>query len=353
MLRPALRDALSIDRTGLAVGHAVRRTVALLLILAAALALGRPELALYPIVGAVVVGFGSIRPLGLSRATPMFAASIGTAFAAFAGSVVGANPWLTAAALVPAGLAYGLLAAVGPGTAWVSLNCLVFFLVLGLPYPAPPGLAFRHALLVLAGGLTQSLVLTAFYYVRRRLGREHPSAWFASTSDLRASAHRVLASFFHGPKGQAEALAYGLRMTAALEASEALGHAIHLQRSAWIAMTAALVLKSDLQQTLARGIGRCAGTLAGGLLATLLVVLFRPSHTGLSLLSVASVALAYLFFYANYAICTVFVTGYVVFLLAFGGLPGPEVAWLRIGSTLAGGAIALLAAASPPRGCSR
>src|SRR5437868_4717995 len=104
MLLASTRESLVFDWNGLALGHALRRSITLVLLLALSVALGRPEIALFPVVGAVVVGFGSIRALGMSRATPMLFASFGIALASFAGALVGGHMLLTFAALALAGI---------------------------------------------------------------------------------------------------------------------------------------------------------------------------------------------------------------------------------------------------------
>jgi uncharacterized membrane protein YccC len=244
---------------------------------------------------------------------------------------------------VIASLVTGILSSVGPGTAWISLNCLVFFLVLGLQIPAPPAEALYHSLLVLAGGLLQCLLLTFFYYARRVLKLHHPDPWFMNGRELGRSARHAMRNFFRGPKEGREAWLYGLRIMITLLAGFALARALHSPRGSWIMMTSALVLKPDLSQTLTRGLGRFAGTLVGGMLATSLVILLQPTHYALSAFMIAAAFAAYLFFYVNYALATVCITSYVVFLLSFEGLPGPEIAYQRVLATFLGGLLALVA----------
>jgi len=109
----------------------------------------------------------------------------------------------------------------------------------------------------------------------------------------------------------------------------------------WAPMTAAMVMRPDFAQTFSRGVARLAGTVAGVLLATLVVELFDPGAWISAVLAVACMGGAYLTLRTGYALMTVCISSYVVFLL--GLQPGDPVhtALERVGMTLLGGAVAL------------
>ncbi|MFG2819555.1 FUSC family protein [Kitasatospora sp. NPDC048365] len=109
----------------------------------------------------------------------------------------------------------------------------------------------------------------------------------------------------------------------------------------WAPMTAAMVMRPDFAQTYSRGVARLAGTTAGVLIATGVVQLFHPGPWVLAVLAVLCMGGAYLTLRTGYALMTVCVSSYVVFLL--GLQPGDPVqtALERVVMTLLGGALAL------------
>ena len=107
-------------------------------------------------------------------------------------------------------------------------------------------------------------------------------------------------------------------------------------------MTALLVLKPDLQQTLVRGFARIAGTLIGAAIATLIAATLRPQPPALAALVIASAVLCYVLLNVNYAAYAIAITAYVAFLLALVGLPELVVVRARVLNTALGGLCAFL-----------
>jgi uncharacterized membrane protein YccC len=141
---------------------------------------------------------------------------------------------------------------------------------------------------------------------------------------------------------------HGVRLAVTLGVATLLAHVLPLQRAYWIPLTATLVLRPDFATTYSRGVARLIGTLAGSILASLVVALLHPGAQAHFLLALAFATIAYIVFAANYALFTTAVTGYVVFLLAFGGLPEHTAMIDRIEATMTGGALALCAYAFWP-----
>jgi uncharacterized membrane protein YccC len=108
------------------------------------------------------------------------------------------------------------------------------------------------------------------------------------------------------------------------------------------------VLRPDFATTFTRGAARLFGTLAGAIVAALLVALLHPAAGANLVLALAFASLGYVVFNLNYAIFTTAVTGWVVFLLAYGGLPEQTALVDRIEASLVGGALALAAYAFWP-----
>jgi uncharacterized membrane protein YccC len=141
---------------------------------------------------------------------------------------------------------------------------------------------------------------------------------------------------------------HALRVAVCLALGDMIGRSIGLQRTYWIPMTIAIVLKPDFTSTFARGLLRVAGTIAGLVLATLL---FRFVHVGvatdIALMAVFTLLLRWAG-PANYGIFVVAVSALVVLLIAVTGIAPESVIAARALTTALGGALALLAYAVWP-----
>jgi uncharacterized membrane protein YccC len=114
-------------------------------------------------------------------------------------------------------------------------------------------------------------------------------------------------------------------------------------------LTVAIVLRPDFEQTLVRGFSRMAGTVIGAGLTTLIVMWLKPEGITLALLTLPCAWLCFSLFKANYALYSVAITAYIVFMLSFMGLPGSSVLFNRLTATLVGGTFALVVYALWPR----
>jgi hypothetical protein len=144
------------------------------------------------------------------------------------------------------------------------------------------------------------------------------------------------------------AFRHAVRMAACLAIGDTVGRALTLQRTYWIPMTIAIVLKPDFTGTFARGVLRVGGTLAGLALTTLL---FRALHPGI-VLDVILLAGFTLFLRwagpANYGLFVIAISGLVVMLVAVTGIAPEAVIAARAQNTALGGLLALAAYALWP-----
>ena len=138
------------------------------------------------------------------------------------------------------------------------------------------------------------------------------------------------------------AFRHAVRLAVAVGLAEAGYRLASLPRGYWMPMTAALVLKPDFADTLTRGFARVAGTLLGAAIATGIVHLWSPPPPVLIVLVLSLVWACYAVFRVNYALFTVCLTGYLVFLLMLSGVGEMTAASLRAEYTIAGGALSLL-----------
>ena len=115
-----------------------------------------------------------------------------------------------------------------------------------------------------------------------------------------------------------------------------------LAHGQWIALTVALVLRPDFSSTFSRGFGRIFGTIGGAIVASVIAA-FHPSDIAYIVLAITFAGLSYALFNVSYAIFSAAITGYVVYLLAFGGSPEAASAIDRVTATAVGGILALVA----------
>jgi uncharacterized membrane protein YccC len=136
---------------------------------------------------------------------------------------------------------------------------------------------------------------------------------------------------------------HALRMAVCLGLGDALGRGLAVQRTYWIPMTIALVLKPEFTATVSRGVLRLTGTFAGLVLAT---ALFHFAHGGVPL----NIALLSVFIFllrwigpANYGILVTALSSMVVLMIALTGVAPKEVIAARAINTAIGGVLAMIA----------
>ncbi|MEE1788063.1 FUSC family protein [Streptomyces sp. SP17BM10] len=135
---------------------------------------------------------------------------------------------------------------------------------------------------------------------------------------------------------------HAVRLTGVVTAAYLLARAAGFQHGYWAPMTAAMVMRPDFAQTYSRGVARLAGTVVGVAVSTLVVQLAHPGEWVLAALAVLCVGGAYLTLRTGYALMTVGISSYVVFLLGLQQGDPLTTAFERVGLTLLGGSVALV-----------
>ncbi|MCC6363791.1 MAG: FUSC family protein [Bryobacterales bacterium] len=136
---------------------------------------------------------------------------------------------------------------------------------------------------------------------------------------------------------------HAIRLAVCVAAGTALGRGVQLERSYWVPMTIAIVLKPDFTATLSRGLLRLVGTFVGLVVATGLFHL-APSTAWVQVMLIA--ALMFLLRSvgaANYGIFVTGVTAFVVLFIAMTGVSPGDVMAARAWNTAVGGVVAVLA----------
>jgi uncharacterized membrane protein YccC len=118
--------------------------------------------------------------------------------------------------------------------------------------------------------------------------------------------------------------------------------ALDLPRGYWATLTAVLLLQPYLPATLTRGVQRIAGTIVGGLLATVIAALVHDP-LGLALIAIALAGVSAAVLQLNYALYALFLTPTFVLLAEVHARDGHLVE-VRIANTLLGAGLAVAGA---------
>jgi uncharacterized membrane protein YccC len=135
---------------------------------------------------------------------------------------------------------------------------------------------------------------------------------------------------------------HAVRLGAVLALAGAIEHLLPLQRGYWIALTAAIVLRPDFTTTFSRGIARIAGTLVGVVVATAVTLAVPSTPHAAIILTIFFAMLSYATFQLNYALYSLAITAYVVFILSLLGQPEHAAVVNRVIATIVGGTLAML-----------
>jgi len=306
---------------------------AIALLLGAGVASGHTGGALVAASGAISVGFGSFQRFTRNKVAPMLLAALGMASSAVIGSLLGEVwPALVVSAAIWAGVC-GWALAFGQGPWWIALQWSIALFVAGA-YPSGLHAALLRASLVLAGGALQFAIVAVVWSMQRR---ERVGHALRVRTYLRFGRRQLPVSRAMIP--------YALRTAGAAALCVVISRSLRMPNGYWAPMTALLVIRPTLRETVSRGMARGAGTLIGAGVATLVAALLRPGPDLTAALVVVFAWGAYAMRRVHYAALTTSITACIVFLLALFGLPEPANAAHRIIATLVGGAIALACAA--------
>ena len=292
--------------------------------------------------GAVTAGFGAKQSIDQSRLLPMLFVSLGMALAAFLGVVIGHTDYILVVTAALWGFGYGMLTTREAGYSWVGQQCVITFLVASA-FPAPVEAAGKRALLILAGGAIQLISSAILLRLFHQLG-DHLISLARYLREEEAALRAALLQTTESVKQRrflTSALPYSLRLAVTLALTTDIYRRLHFASGYWIPMTALIVLKPGLTDTANRAIARTIGTLAGAILASFCLAHVHPSTLLLASVTLLFVWLSYGTTSVNYALFSVFITGYIVFLLSLANVSGSVIAERRTVCTAIGGIIAL------------
>ncbi len=277
---------------------------------------------------AFTIAFGAARTLKGHRWGAMLSACGGMMLATVLGSLAGAHPvWLfSVAALLTAATAW--LSAWDADEWWVCLQVACAFLVASY-YPSNSfDTALQRALLVMAGGGAQILLTVLSARLMRAFAEPIPAA------PAPAAALAVQPGYL-----LRYALGAALAVAGALWAARLAG----LHNDYWASIAALMVLRPGMHETVLRYLNRLIGTLAGCIVAMLLILWLHDASWMLMICTVLTAAAAFSLQKAHYALLTSTMTATVIFMLAIGHGDPLAATEHRIEATLLGGSMALLA----------
>lgn len=307
------------------------------------LSLGHPAAGMIAAGGAMTSGFGRKQSINESPLLPMLFVSLGMSLAAFLGVAIGHTNYFMVAMAALLGFGYGMLTTREEGYSWVGQQCVITFLVASA-FPAPLGAARDRALIILAGGIIQLLSSAILLHLFSKL-RDHLVSLARYVRDEQTAlrvAYLQATESVRQHRFATSALPYSLRMAITLGITTEIYHRLHFASGYWIPMTALLVLKPGLTDTVSRAIARMLGTIAGAIVISLCIAYTHdPSTIALAGFVLLFAWLSYGTSNVNYALFTFCITGYIVFLLSLANVPGPLIAQRRALCTAIGGLIAL------------
>ena len=147
---------------------------------------------------------------------------------------------------------------------------------------------------------------------------------------------------------QSPAARHAVRLAVVVPVSALIARQLPLQRSYWMVVAAATVLRPEFGATFTRGAERAVGTTVGVGLAGAIAVLVHPAGAVTVVLVGVFAWGGYATFPASFAVGFAFITALVVFLLNVISPDTLATAAARLGDTLVGGAIGLTAYALWP-----
>jgi hypothetical protein len=317
-------------------------TIAVAICLIGGILAGHPAAGMIAASGAMTTGFGAKHNIDGSPLPTMIFVSLGMSFSTFVGMVAGHGNFSLVVIASAFGFGYGMLSSRPAGYSWVGQQCVVTLLVASA-FPISAREAGARAALIFAGGIVQLLCSAVILRAFTQLGT-HLRAMARYIRDEDTALRLTYLSAVYSLRQRrlrGSALPYSLRLAAVLAISCEVYRRLHFDSGYWIPMTALLVLRPGIADTANRAVARTVGTFAGAVLASTFLVYVHPGPVAMAALVTLFTWLAYSTLNINYALFSIALTSYIVFLLSFADIPGVEVAHRRAVCTMIGGTLAL------------
>jgi uncharacterized membrane protein YccC len=158
----------------------------------------------------------------------------------------------------------------------------------------------------------------------------------------RSNAKSALANMAAAAGTETEAGRHALRLAVVAGVGEIIAQASGLPHSYWIVLTILIVLRPDYASTIYRGVQRAGGTVLGAGLGLATALLLHAGPAVLVAATGVTMTVAYAVFAVNYLLYAVFLTDFVVILLALLGDTAEQTVEARLIGTGIGAALALI-----------
>ncbi|MGA2825925.1 MAG: FUSC family protein [Streptosporangiaceae bacterium] len=135
---------------------------------------------------------------------------------------------------------------------------------------------------------------------------------------------------------------HALRLAVVASIGEIVAQASGLPRGYWIVLTILIVLRPDYASTIYRGVQRAGGTVLGAGLGIATALLLHVGPAALVAAVGVTMTIAYAIFAVNYLLFAVFLTDFVVTLMALLGETAEQTVTARLAGTGIGAALALI-----------
>jgi hypothetical protein len=345
-----LADVYTFDWSALRLRLPLVSASSVALCLIVGVAVGHPGGALLAGGGALTVGFGVNQCIADSRILPMLAAIFAISTATLAGTLVGHNTYELVIAAAASAAIYGVLTVRHAGLAWVGQQASITLFVASA-FPLGPRAAFMRAGLIGLGGAVQLLVTWIGLHLMPDLRRNPDNSPCAQEISFSLGRDQLMQHVSKLPSvlpgalpapDRVTAIRYAIRLSITVALASELYRRMGIQSGYWVPMTALLVQKPAFSETLSRAIMRTGGTILGATLATLIAAHLNLSPWTLVALTTFFAFWCFATVSVNYAVFSLCITSYIVFLLALNQTPGPEIAFRRAYCTTFGALIALL-----------
>jgi uncharacterized membrane protein YccC len=158
----------------------------------------------------------------------------------------------------------------------------------------------------------------------------------------RANVKSALENMAAAAGTETEAGRHALRLAVVAGVGELIAQASGLPHSYWIVLTILIVLRPDYASTIYRGVQRAGGTVLGAGLGLATALLLHAGPAVLVAATGVTMTAAYAVFAVNYLLYAVFLTDFVVILLALLGDTAEQTVVARLIGTGIGAALALI-----------
>jgi uncharacterized membrane protein YccC len=169
----AAKSSLALDLANFERGFALRCSIGVAIPLVVATAMGQPAFGVSAALGALSTGFASQQGVYRTRAAAMLATACGMSLSMLVGGYAAHSNVALVIAVAAWGYAYGLICSLGPAATAVGLNSVVALVIADAFSGSSVSGVPLQALLVLAGGIEQTLLLVIVWPTRRYSVERH------------------------------------------------------------------------------------------------------------------------------------------------------------------------------------